>query len=73
MVFVVGIFTYSMYMKSLKCKMVFSIINSLIIVIVSMVTYYMKLKDILNELFERFRYERDNPANYELTDPPKKK
>lgn len=66
MVFIVGIFVYSMYMKSLKCKMVFSVLNSLLIVIISIVTYYMKLKDILKELFDRFTYERDNPDNYKL-------
>ena len=72
MVFVVGIFVYSMYMKSLKCKMVFSVLNSLIIVIISMLTYYMKLKNVLKELFDRFIYERDNPESYKLTEPSKK-
>ena len=72
MVLVVGIFVYSMYMKSLKCKMIFSVINSLIIIIISMVTYYMKLKNVLKELFDRFIYERDNPESYKLTDPSKK-
>ncbi len=66
MVLVVGIFVYSMYMKSMKCKMIFSVINSLIIITVSMVTYYMKLKNVLKELFDRFITERDNPESYKL-------
>jgi len=66
MVLVVGIFVYSMYMKSMKCKMIFSVLNSLIIITVSMVTYYMKLKNVLKELFDRFITERDNPESYKL-------